>query len=105
MTEPIEQTTTPFEVWGILELMGHVKTAGLISEQELFGTTLGRIDIPVDDGMITQYFGGGSVYRLTPVSETVARAFAARNTPRPVSIYDLKLPAPDDSEDLDGPGW
>lgn len=106
MTEPIEQTTTPFEVWGILELMGHVKTAGLISEQELFGTTLGRIDIPTDDGqMITQYFGGGSVYRLTPVSEMVARAFAARNTPRPVSTEHWKLPAPDEDEDLDGPEW
>lgn len=80
--------------------MGHVKTAGLISEQELFGTKLGRIDIPTEDGrMITQYFGGGSVYRLTPVSEAVARAFAARNVPRPVSIYDLKLAAPEKEED------
>lgn len=106
MTEPTEQTTTPFEVWGILELMGHVKTAGLISEQELFGTTLGRIDIPIDDGqMITQYFGGGSVYRLTPVSETVARAFAARNKPRPVSIEHWKLSAPDDGEEKDGAKW
>lgn len=96
------QPPQTFEVWGILELMGHVKTAGLISEQELFGTKLGRIDIPTEDGqMITQYFGGHSVYRLTPASEVVARAFAAHNVPRPVSIYDLKLAAPEPEEEED----
>ncbi len=101
--EPAQaQPPQTFEVWGILELMGHVKTAGLISEQELFGTKLGRIDIPAENGqMITQYFGGGSIYRLTPVSEMVARAFAARNVPRPVSIYDLKLAAPEPEEEED----
>ncbi len=102
MNEPTDQTIAPFEVWGILECLGHEKVAGLISEQELFGTKLGRIDIPTENGqMITQYFGGDSIYRLTAVSEAVARAFAARNVPRPVSIYDLKLAAPEPEEEED----
>lgn len=36
----------------------------------------------------------GGVYRLTPVSEEVARAFAVRNRPRPVHVYGLQLPKP-----------
>jgi len=88
--------------------MGHVKLAGFVTDEELFGGKIGRIDIPAgaDDEMaaITQYFGGNTVYRLTPVSEHVARAFAACNRPRPVYIYELKLPtlqAPMENDDSD----
>ena len=81
-----------FGTWGILELMGHVKIAGFITEEELFGGKIGRIDIPCQDGSsFTQFFGGHAVYRLTPVSEQVARAFAIRNQPRPVQVYELQL--------------
>jgi len=84
-----------FGVWAILELMGHVKLAGFVTEEELFGGKMGRIDIPgEDEQMMTQYFGGHTIYRLTPVTELVARAFAMRNQPRPVHIYELQLPAP-----------
>lgn len=93
-----------FGVWGILELMGHVKVAGYVTEEELFGTKMGRIDIPSDDGLnVTQYFGGSSVYRLTPVTEDVARAYARANTRRPVEVWHLALPEqrPDPEEDDD----
>jgi len=61
---------------------------------------IGRIDIPGEDGKaITQYFGGHTIYRLTPVSEDVARAFAKRNRPRPVYVYELALPAPSEPDD------
>jgi len=81
-----------FGQWAILELLGHVKIAGYITEEEHFGSKLGRIDVPGPEGKtaITQYFGGSSVYRLTPVSEEVARAFAEGNQPRPVTQYELK---------------
>lgn len=32
--------------WAIVELMGHVRMAGRVSEEERFGAKLGRIDIP-----------------------------------------------------------
>jgi len=85
-----------FGMWGILELMGHVRVAGYITEVELFGGKMGRIDIPVEDGAdFTQFFGGHTVYRITPVSEEVARMFATRNQHRPVRVYELQLPAPE----------
>lgn len=88
------ETNDNFGTWAILELMGHVKLAGFVTEEELFGSKMGRIDIPPgEDGkMVTQYFGGHTVYRLTPVTEEVAMAYAARNRPRPVYVYELQLP-------------
>jgi len=91
----MNETNDNFGAWAILELMGHVKLAGFVTEEELFGSKMGRVDIPGEDGQtMTQYFGGHTVYRLTPVTEQVARAFAARNRPRPVQVYELQLPAP-----------
>jgi len=85
--------TTEVGFWGILELMGHVKIAGYVTEEERFGSKVGRIDIPMPDGTaVTQFFGGSAIYRLTPATEAVARRYAVVNAPRPVSVYDLRLP-------------
>jgi hypothetical protein len=84
----MEQSETPV-MWGILELMGHVRTAGRITEEEKFGCKLGRIDIPKDDGFVTQYFGGSSIYRLSPCTEEVARAVAKTSVPSPVHSWEL----------------
>lgn len=32
-------------MWAIVELMGHVRLAGYVTEEERFGAKLGRIDI------------------------------------------------------------
>ncbi len=95
-TEPKEEK---FEQWGVLELMGHVRMAGRITEETRFGTVLGRIDIPQsENGFVTQYFGGGSVYRFTPTTEEIARAVAVRNQPEPVYSWEIKaLQPPDES--------
>ena len=82
--------------WAILELMGHAKTAGFVTEVERYGVKMGRIDVPDESelGFYTQFFGGSSVYRETPVSEEVARAFVRASQPRPVHTYQLKLAEP-----------
>jgi len=107
--------TTPekLEVWAVVELMGHVKVAGLVTEEERFGCKMGRIDIPMKEGgLTTQYFGGSSVYRMTPTTEEVARAIATKNQPAPIHSWELpqaQLPGttehisrPPYEEDLDG---
>lgn len=120
------------EVWAVVELMGHVRLAGRLTEEEKFGAKMGRLDIPktpdpkcpacegtgrarllVDDdeascwnccGFVTQYFGGGSVYRITFVTEEAARLVAARSQPEPVHSWELPeqlspATASDDSDD------
>jgi len=77
------------DVWGVVELMGHVRLAGKVTEEEKFGTKMGRIDIPQGDGFITQYFGGHSVYRITFVTEEVARHVCKSTSAAPVSVWDF----------------
>lgn len=80
----------PFDSWAIVELMGHLCLAGRVTEEERFGAVVGRVDIPQADGTFaTQYFGGGSLYRLSVTTEEIARAKALRTVYAPVSVYDL----------------
>ena len=42
------------------------------------------------DPAATQFYGGSSIYCLTPTTEETARAFAARNQPAPVQTWELR---------------
>lgn len=85
------KTDAPEKMWAVLELMGKVMTGGLVSEEVRFGATLGRVEIPQEDGtFVTQLFGGSSVYRLTPCTEEIARYAAKRGNHEPVSTWELK---------------
>jgi hypothetical protein len=101
----------PFEGWAVLELMGHRRIAGKLTEQTggCFAGLL-RIDIPGPDGAIaaTQFYSSAAVYCITPTTEEIARHVAARNVPEPVHAWELpkKLtaaPSADDTADLTTP--
>lgn len=95
-----EQSTKPADEWAIVELMGHIRIAGRISEEKRFGVEMGRIDIPNGEGYYTQFFSGSAVFRITYVGEAEARAVANRATDRPVSTWEMpkQLIAVDRSE-------
>lgn len=90
----------PFASWAVLELMGHQQIAGFVSEEEIGGSKLLRVDVPeLELGEITtrpaytKYFGTGAVYALHPTTEALARQAAARlegyRAALPVQVPDL----------------
>jgi hypothetical protein len=95
-----------FEAWCIVELLGHVRLAGKVTEEEHFGTKLGRVDIPTaEGGFITQFFSGNSIYRITPTTEEIARGVIQESARPP--LHNLQLPAnnlvdDDDDDEFDG---
>jgi hypothetical protein len=94
------EKTGGYKGWAILELMGHRRLAGFVSEEAMFGTALLRIDIPkagATNGELaaTQYYGGSSIYCLTPTTEGVARRISEMDQPAPVQPWEIRqLPAP-----------
>ncbi len=90
MIEQQEQKAPPLDVWAVVELMGHIKLAGKLTEESHCGAVLGRLDIPLDgDKWLTQFFGGSAVFRITPTDEATARAVAANCAPAPISRYEM----------------
>ena len=94
------ETTNPqFKEFVILELMGHRRLFGLVTEQEIAGHKFLRIECPDGKGKsTTQFYSPTSVYCITPTTEDVVNAAAHNNNPRPVSRYELELPEPSRSD-------
>lgn len=109
-------TTTPnlpekFDSWAIVELMGHQRIAGRVTEQAVFGTSLMRIDVPEVPGKpgYTKFYGAAAIYALTPVDEQTARAVVAYLNVEPIRQYEVeggvkRLQATSTPEDADSSG-
>ncbi|HET7386879.1 MAG TPA: hypothetical protein VFJ19_09490 [Nocardioidaceae bacterium] len=91
-----------FEGHAVLELMGHRRLAGFLSEQQIGGASFLRIDVPCDPPA-TQFYAPSAVYAITPCSEETARQVAAMSRPAPVQRWELPA-APPVVED-DEPEW
>jgi hypothetical protein len=72
------------EMWAIVELMGHGRTAGIIRTSDLGG--LMRVDVPIENGYRTEYYGEQAIYSIKIVSEEIARAYAMPD--RDIMAYD-----------------
>jgi hypothetical protein len=86
-----------FEEWAVVELMGHQKIAGKVSEQSIAGGSMLRVDVPDVPGQagFTRYIGTAAIYAINPCSEDVARRAAAYHQVQPIRPYELApaLPA------------
>ena len=73
-----------YEGWAIVELMGHRTFGGMVSEVEMYGGRLLRLDVYDDDDeepTMTQYYGSSAIYCITPADESMARQVGRRSSP------------------------
>lgn len=91
-----------FDTFAIVELFGHARIAGRVSEQVIAGQGFVRVDVPANEQYpaFTRMYGTGAIYSITPVDESIARAAAAGMRERPVMVYIPALPRPEEYEDL-----
>jgi hypothetical protein len=87
-------TETKFESWGLVELFGHQRVAGRITEQQVGGCNFVRVDIPQGEGFYTRLFGQGAIYAINLTDEAAARVLAARYAEEPPYAYELKNAQP-----------
>lgn len=86
MTEPEK-----FDCWALVEVMGHSRYAGRVTEQTVGGCAFVRVDVPAfeDYPAFTKLLGSAAIFAITPVTEDIARGMAQQMRNKPVSVYDL----------------
>jgi hypothetical protein len=93
--------------WAVVELLGHNQHAGWLTEELHFGAKLGRVDIPDTHSsdpkavLKTHYFGGSSVFRITPCDEATARRIAGYSQSAPPSRQLLAAECDEDASFCD----
>jgi hypothetical protein len=97
VAEEVPPPPSELKDWALVELFGHQKIVGYLSQQA-FGTgVLFRVDVPdlLKDSKVvrkgfTRYFGLSAIYSITPVDEATVRALlpSIDGTPaaRPLSL-------------------
>ncbi|MBI5545202.1 MAG: acetyltransferase [Deltaproteobacteria bacterium] len=98
------ETKTKLDTWAVLELFGHRRFAGRVTEEEIAGKGFIRIDVPGTEGgspASTHFYGPDAVYGIHPCSEELARAAAKSDRPAPVHRYELPAPRAEEPEDVD----
>jgi len=99
-----------FEAWAIVEMFGHQRIAGRVSEQQVGGCAFVRVDVPAVEGCpaFTKLLGQGAIYAITITDEETATVVARGCCQRPMDEFSarrlLELPAadgegPDDGDD------
>lgn len=106
MTE--QQNESAFETWAIVEIFGHTRLAGCVTETQIAGKGFVRVDVPDTDELpgFTRFYGPDAIYSITPCDETVARAAVLQLRQRPITVYippGMLLPE-GEAEENDDPG-
>jgi hypothetical protein len=103
-------TTQPpiFETFAIVELFGHSRIAGRVTEQVIAGQGFVRVDVPELPQVgsckartaFTRLYGPNAIYSITPVDEQTACAAAQSMRVEPITVY-LALPRRTSEDDIE----
>lgn len=105
-------TVDKFEEWAVVEIMGHKKFSGRVTEQSIGGVSFVRVDVPevaLPERTLPAFsklFGAGSIYCISPCTEETARAFAEQIRSESFQLYEaprLSAPQVNDDDDDDSP--
>ena len=107
----MSETQPKFDEWALVELFGHQKIVGKVTETSMAGGAFLRVDVPAlppDGQPCTRFFSPGAIYSINPVTEEVARGLLTQSRFRnePVSRFDLpqiadKVAEPQQADDYD----
>lgn len=84
--------TQPNDIgWAVVEIMGHVRIAGRVREETLFGAAMIRVDVPAVEGhpAFTRFYHPQALYSLCPCDETTALAVAQHQRHPPIERWQL----------------
>ena len=78
----------------VIDLFGHTRIAGKVTEATIGGSALIRVDVPETDGQqaYTRYYGVGAIYSITPTDEATMLRAASALMQEPIHPYELRLP-------------
>lgn len=85
------ESDRPAEVWAVVEVMGHSRYAGRISQDTTLGAALIRVEVPAVEGCpaFEKLLAPASIFAITPCSKDLAIEAAKRFQSRPFTLIEL----------------
>lgn len=76
------------DTWALVELMGHSRIVGKLTEHAMGGSVFLRVDVPAhgEQPAVTKFFSPAAIYAITPLAETLAMEEITRWDAKPVAL-------------------
>lgn len=80
------------KLFAIVELFGHQKMAGVVTEQQLGGASFVRVDVPETESSpaFTRLLNPSAIYAINPVSEDVMKLKVESLNAKPIEAWDFR---------------
>lgn len=81
-----------FEIWALVELMGHNKIAGRVTEHKFGNQSMLRVDVPAVGNLpaFSKIIAVNAVYAINPLTEEDATEYAAQLKATPLDVWDMQ---------------
>ena len=81
-----------FEINAVVELFGHSRMAGKVTEQTIGSASFVRIDVPETSTQpkFTRLVNPSAIYAINPVTEEVMLQMAEGITAKPIDSWDIR---------------
>lgn len=81
-----------FKTWALVELFGHTRIAGEVSEQNIAGGAMVRIDVPKTsrNDAFSRIVNVSAIYAINPMTEESARMIAENMSYTPIDRWDIQ---------------
>ena len=94
----MHSTAGSLDTWAVVEIMGYKRFAGHVTEQEIAGVTMLRIEVPDTDEQqaFVKIYPAQSIHRITLATEDEAMAAARGFAARPLDGWMMRARQPGD---------
>lgn len=81
-----------FELTAVVELFGHQRMAGKVTEQNIGVATFVRIDVPETNSQpsFSRLVNPSAIYAINPVTDDVMKLMAEQITSKPIESWDIQ---------------
>lgn len=81
-----------FEIWALVELMGHNKIAGRVTEHKFGNQSMLRVDVPSVGNLpaFSKIIAVNAIYAINPLSESDAIQYASHIKANPLDVWDME---------------
>lgn len=84
-------TESKLNEWCLVELFGHQKIVGKVTEATIAGGAFLRVDVPAvaENKPYTRFYGPSAIYSINPITEEIALQMLSQYRNEPVSRFEL----------------
>lgn len=87
----MQHTEPPAETWAVVEVMGHARYAGRVSQHNALGGAFIRVQVPALENIpaFEKILSPQAIFAITPCTEAMARECARRFQSTPFTLLDI----------------